>query len=154
MQLSVDWTSREWKEARGGWELLTEWTEKIDVDRILAVLLKEYFELAHTILALHRKECPGRKLTDLEKEVFAAVRVHKHIYYSFSRKWKDFSTCEEHFIRVCVAIVRTERGAACVAHYAMPRRSLQGIRIKANKMFENVNIPTGDYASQLDSDSE
>ena len=141
----MDWTWKYWTEASGSWELLKSWAEKKVVYQIPEGLLKEYFELAHAIMLLHRKYCENRKYKDVEKVVLAELKVPKEIETSFSRAGKAFNEYEENFILACVAVVRAKRGGACLAQYGIQRRSEDAIWVKAKKVFENVAIPTEDY---------
>ncbi len=106
----MDWTWKYWKEASGSWELLKSWAAKKVVYQIAEGLLKEYFEMAHAIMLLHRKYCNGRTYSDVEKDVFAEMHLPKEIETSFSRAGKALNEYEVYFILACVAVLRYKRG--------------------------------------------
>ena len=145
MQIVVDWTWKYWTEASGGWELLKSWAATLVKYPVPEGVLKEYFELAHAIMLLHRKYCQNRKYKDVEKDVWAELHVPKEIETAFSNAGKEFNEYEENFVLACVAVVRAKKGGACLAHYAIRRRSENAIWVKVKKMFEQVPIPTEEY---------
>ena len=145
MQVTIDFTWKYWKETTGNWELLRSWVAMKLVYHIPEELLKEYFDIVHTILLLHRKYSQGRKLSDTEKDVVREFHLPEKIDEQFLAAGMEFNQFERNFILACAAIVRTKKGAACLAHYAIKRRSQEAILGMTKRIFKGVEIPFEDY---------
>ena len=140
-----NWTAKGYEEPKGSFELLSEWAITKPTRKASKSSGKKYFELARSLLLLYRKHSTSGKVFNVEKAVRKQFKLPAKCDAEFAAEGADSTAEELVFLLACAAVVRSKKGGACLAKFALRRRDPNRISEKLKKLLHGEKIPQGAF---------